>query len=407
MIADAVKARGHDAVVRKFLADDRTAIIVERPDVVVIPVVRCEYTRDLATRLKQWGVRVIARRSEAGVSRVQFEKLTKTWQQDQVGRYDYKDLIDLELVWSREFADILVEKGKIGRRQVRVIGGITLDPYFKWDLATESAKVFCSREDWYTKHKLDPNKRTVYFITGFVHADKSDFTLPEAPIDDPIHSELHQRDFALRHLWLHAISKLSESGKYNILVRPHHGERLDVYGALNHGVCVSTEGSAGESLFHSDAMVHAGSTMAIEAHVLGKPAFRFGNTAQDELVGGISPKSRNTESLIKAIRSAAFGKSNAAIETLADLEKSFFGPIDGKAHQRCADAICEFGPQETTIPNVWPADELHDYSSSGIVRIEGGAPVVYCRACQKGSQNFTNNRSWRCPHCGIMITKRI
>jgi len=48
MIADAVKERGHEVFLRKFLSDDRTAVIKERPDVAVIPVIRCEYTRDLA-----------------------------------------------------------------------------------------------------------------------------------------------------------------------------------------------------------------------------------------------------------------------------------------------------------------------------------------------------------------------
>jgi len=405
MIADAVKARGHDACVRKFLADDRTAIVIERPDVVVLPVVRCQYTRDLATRLKQWGVKVIARRSEAGVSRKRYDTLSKIWRDDQIGRYEYKDIIDLELVWGREFADVLIAEGKVMPEQIRCIGGITLDPYFRWNLAKESAKIFCSRQQWFDKHKLDPLKRTIFFVTGFVHADKTDFTLPEAPVGDPIHGELQHRDETLRVLWVRAIEKLSRSGKWNIVVRPHHGEQMDVYNSLNHGVCVSTEGSAGESLFHSDLMVHAGSTMAVEAHILKKPALRFGNTAQDELVGDISPKFGTIDQLIAAIVSATFGESNAKIKTLSDLEKSFFGKIDGKAHERCADAICEFGTQETTIPDEWPSDELQDYGSPDVVAINPEAQIVYCRACKKGSQNFTDNPSWRCPHCGIMITK--
>jgi len=408
MIADAVKAKGHSACVRKFLADDRTAVIHEKPDVVVIPVVRCEYTRDLATRLKSWGVKVIARRSEAGVSRTQYERLSPTWKLDHIGRYDYKDLIDLELIWSRQFADILVEEGKVREKQVRVIGGITLDPYFKWDLVSHSAKVWTqTKDEWLESKGFDPEKKTLYFVTGFVHAERPEYTLPEAPLNDPIHQELHERDKKIRSDWLEAIDCLSRFGQYNILVRPHGGEDIGVYWGLDHGVCVSTDGSAGEGLYYSDCMIHSGSTMAVEAHLLRKPAFRFGNTAQDDLIGSISPDVKDVSALYEAIAGAPFGRSNASIQSFEDLEKNFYGPIDGRAHERCAEAICEFEAQQKTIPSVWPVEELQDYTSEGVIKINPAVPVVYCRACQKGSQNLTGQSSWRCPHCSIMITKKL
>lgn len=408
MIADAVKAKGHDAVVRKFLRDDRTAIVVEKPDVCVIPPVRCEYSRDLAVRLKQWGVKVIARRSEAGVSRKQYDKLKRTWQLDHIGRYSYKKTIDLELVWSREFADILIDEGMVRPDQVRIIGGITLDPYFKWDLAENSAKVFTSnREEWLCKRNLDPQKRTLYFVTGFVHAVRPVYTLPEAPLGDPIHAELHQRDLRLRTMWIDAVCRFAETDRYNVILRPHHGEDHSVYDPCRRaGAYVSVEGSAGENLYFSDLLVHAGSTMAIEAHLLKKPAFSLGSTAQDDMIGDVSPYCDSIEELTVAIQQAVYGQSNAKIKTLKDLEKSFYGPIDGKAHQRCAEVICEFGVQDNKkIPNAWPEDELRDYTSPGVVKIDMKFPLVYCQACKKASQNMTGQISYRCPHCSIMITK--
>ena len=405
MIADAVKEKGHEVFLRKFLSDDRTAVIFERPDVAVIPVIRCEYTRDLAIRLRQWGVRIVSRRSEAGVSRKQYEKLPRHWQLDHIGRYDYKDLIDLELIWSSEFADILVEEGKIRREQAKVIGAITLDPYFKWNLQKYSHKVFTKdKSEWLTEKKLDPNKKTLYFITGFVHAERTEYTLPEAPIGDPIHKELYDRDRRLRDLWFKAIERIVATGTYNIIVRPHHGENLSFWSSLNGNTRVSTEGSAGESLFYSDLMVHSGSTMAIEAHLFNKPALRFGNTAQDELIGRISPQCEDVPELIESIDSIDFDNTNANISEISDLEKSFFGPIDGKAHQRAADAICETEPTQTSIPLEWPEEELNDYSSEGIIKIDSRYRIIYCNACKKASQNETGGFAYRCPHCGITIT---
>lgn len=406
MIADAVKERGHEVFLRKYLSDDRTAIIVERPDVAVIPVIRCEYTRDLSIRLRQWGVKIVSRRSEAGVSRRQYEKLPRHWQLDHIGRYDYKDLIDMELIWSREFADILIEEKKIRPNQARVIGAITLDPYFKWNLKKNSKKVFTqSRAEWLKEKGLDPDKKTLYFVTGFVHAERKEYTLPEAPIGDPIHKELYERDNCIRDLWHKAIEKISTFGTLNIIVRPHHGENLAFWANLNHNVCVTTEGSAGESLYYSDLMVHSGSTMAIEAHLFNKPAIRFGNTAQDELIGRISPHIETVEELVTEISKTRYNSSNANISEIKDLEKSFFGPIDGKAHQRAADAICKIKPKETLIPLEWPIEELNDYSSEGVAKIDPRYRIVYCKACKKASQNLTDSKSWRCPHCGIMITK--
>lgn len=406
LIANELKRRGHNACVRNYLNDGRTAIIAEKPDVCIVPVVRCEYTRDFVTRLKSWGVTVIARRSEAGVSRKQFEKMSETWQLDQLGRYEYKNVIDLELVWSREFADILIENGKIDRGQERIIGGITLDPYFHLDTKKDIESQREQDSKTFSElHGFDQNKKTILFSTGFVCADHPEYVLPEAKVGDPIHAELYQRDNNYRKMWVSAIRKLAQTGKYNILVRPHHGEEMSAY-TVGLGVVVSNAGSAADALLNSDILVHAGSTMAVEAHLLGKPAFNFGNTSQDELIRDVSPSCETDEDLFAALETVELGKTNACISTLEDLKQHFYGEIDGKAHVRCADAVCEFSPGSKSIPKYWPKDELQDYSSDSVVKLSD-CPITYCNSCKKPFQNLTGRSRVPCPHCGISVTTNI
>jgi surface carbohydrate biosynthesis protein len=403
MIADELVSRGHKACVRNYVQDGRAAIIAERPDVVIMPVIRCEYSRDFATRMKQWGIKVIARRSEAGVSRKRFTEIPKQWQLDHLGRYDYKDLIDLELVWSKEFSEVLVENNKIRRDQVRPIGAILLDPYFRYDVKSVADKLFKkTKNEFNAEHGFDNDKKTLLFCTGFVHADSTDFTLPEAPVGDPIHQELYLRDKNIRESWIKLLAILTEQGNHNIIVRPHQGEDDSIYKGQN--VVISRDGTAGESLYYSDVMIHSGSTMAVEAHLLGMPAIRFGNTSQDNLIGNISPSCETAEECLRLIDQINFGETNANISSLSDLKDHFYGDIDGKSYMRCADAVCEFdGHKAEGTPNMWPEEELKDYSTEGVVRI-ASQNITNCGACKKQFQVFDNKKTVPCPHCGIAVT---
>lgn len=404
LITNELCKRGHKAVLRKYTQDGRIAVVVEKPDVCIVPVVRCEYTRDFVTRLKQWGVKVIARRSEAGVSKTQYNKLPRALQLDQIGRYEYKDLVDMELVWSQEFADILIAEGKIRPEQVRVIGGISTDIYFQNDIVEQMMGLReTKKEDFFKQQGFDLNKKLLLFCTGFVHADLNGYSLPEAPVGDPIHRYLQDRDIGYRKNWVWSITKLAETNKYNIMLRLHHGECVSKYNVPN-SVVVSNEGNAADVLLNCDCLIHAGSTMAVEAHLLNKPAFNFGNTAQDELIRDVSPAVETTENLFNALDSMAWGKSNALIESVEDLKKHFYGEIDGNAHKRVVDAVCEFNIQSSvhTIPEKWPEDELKDYSSDGVVKVKDSA-IINCPACKKPFQNLTKNKRVPCPHCGLAV----
>jgi len=396
-IAEHLQEMGHDAVVRKYLQDGRDAIILEKPDVVVLPPVRCAYTRDFAQRLKDWGVSVVVRRSEAGVSREKFNSLDAMWRTDHLGRYEYDSLIDAECIWGPEFAEILVERGKVSAHKVHIVGGVTLDPYFRYDIkeAVEKAR---------TLECENPGK-VILFAAGFLHADNSpDYSLPEAPYKDPIHGVLVERDRKIRDLWFEVIPEIAKH--HNVLLRPHPGENLDkyqcLYGIKNVYIDNSLETAA--ALKVADFLVHCGSTMAVEAHLLDMPSAMLGDTSQDDVIGTLAPRVENARELLDLIEKAK--GTTARIKDLSELEESFYGPIDGQATRRIATVVDEVAKSRKKAPNIpqqWPQEEMANYTTPGVEKIDH-EEVWRCICCKKLYVNATGWRMRPCPHCGIATT---
>ena len=121
-----------DASVWKYpmLGRCREAICLIKPDIVILPEIRLEYTRDIAKWCKSWGIKVVQRRCEMGVT-------AETPMDDELerclfGNLDYCSHIDMDLVWGKSFADMLIAHGE-PKEKIKVIGGIGFDPYFSLD----------------------------------------------------------------------------------------------------------------------------------------------------------------------------------------------------------------------------------------------------------------------------------
>jgi len=396
-IAEYLNEMGHDAVIRKYIPDGRDAVTIEKPDVVVLPPIRCNYTYDFAQRLKAWGVSIVVRRSEAGVSRKKFDSLEAMWQEDHLGRFKYGPLIDAECVWGPEFAQILIDHQRVSEDKVHIVGGVTLDPYFKYDIKEAVGKAK-------TIECKNPGK-VILFASGFLHADhREDFSLPEAPYNDPIHRVLVNRDKAVRDLW---IAVMKETAKHhNVIFRPHPDENLSQYSELMgiENLYIDREMGTAVVLKCCDFLVHAGSTMAVEAHLLDKPTAMLGDTSQDDLIGTISPKVNSVGDLLKVIEKS--NGSNARIKDLSELEESFYGPIDGQATRRVAnvvDMVAREKKNKPEIPNSWPKEELRNYETPGVKKIDHDE-VWRCICCKKLFVNSTGSTYRPCPHCGIAST---
>ncbi len=124
---------------------------------------------------------------------------------------------------------------------------------------------------------------------------------------------------------------------------------------------------------HVQAMIHAGSTMAINAHLLGIPAWQYGDvnakgyetwwSDPESAISKVSPCYKDVEGLIKAVQEYKSG-SNASQESLDTLEKGRYGLMDGKSIARAADVIDKIKGQFTLC---WP-QSTRDYSQLAILK---------------------------------------
>ena len=163
--------------------------------------------------------------------------------------------------------------------------------------------------------------------------------------------------------------------------------------------------SARKTLETTDLLVHPASTMAIEAHLMGIPALRFGNCGnKGYLLAQVSPEIKS----LRQVNDVQLGKSNADETAIKQLENQFFGPIDGKSCERAAGFINELKPQKITLPKRWP-DSDTDYSSperSKYLDINSNkTDIGQCPGCKNLQYYHPSNRVGKCPWCGSMLVK--
>ncbi|KKK95448.1 hypothetical protein LCGC14_2672690, partial [marine sediment metagenome] len=161
---------------------------------------------------------------------------------------------------------------------------------------------------------------------------------------------------------------------WNILVTTHPGVIQEPY----HELCkklkvpLDTEAGAFVLLNNSDALIHAGSIMAVNAHILKIPAYQYGDVnvkgsdswwASKSAMSQVSPMFKTPTAFVKHFRIPRTG-SNANKAAIENLVKGRFGVIDGKATERAAEIISNVKGQFTMC---WP-DNTNDYSQLTIVQ---------------------------------------
>jgi len=412
ILADELRELGYEVWVTNFLPKNREHILHFKPHILVIPEARCEYTVELARQCMEWGIRVVVRRTEGGAAWDAWDKMGRAEQATVIGAWPYD--VDLEIVWSEDFRDLLIKHGYLPAEKVVAVGAMPFDVY----LRAPKPQV------------LRQQKPHLLFAPGWGHADRSpEYNVPEAPFGSPIHRDAWQRHSYGREVWLHMMRRVyQEFGDvFDLFVRPKTGELPIAYqNTLGGRIKVVVPCPTEVALANTDLLIHAGSTMGIEAHLYNIPALSFfGNVNQ---VPGyeyphVSPDFEDVDALLKAISKIRFteqiiknhdgtvgkvfkAKSNANIKNLKKLEKEFYGTIDGKACKRAAAAIERLPVTddiEKNIPALWPP-----------AKKEFDAPGVYkhvmtwkCECC--GGQCVTEfgRDMIKCPWCGISLARRL
>lgn len=352
-----------------------------KPDIVVFPEIRCEYTRDMVKQLHEWGVVVVQKRCEMGVtaeSDIDAETHRAVFGNWQIGGY-----IDLDLVWGPRFGEMVARHTDISGDKIKVVGALGFDQYFIPPPPVE-----------------EPDGKTVLFAGGFGYADRQAiYSIPEAKLGEAIHTNSVADDRSRRHFFIELIKGFRKRfPDWTFKVRPHPGESGTAYNkALGEDVEFLANMPAVAALRNVDVVIHTGSTMAFEAHLLDKPTLNFRNTSLDTLVGSVAPTYACAEDLLDAFAVMDTTKSNADLEVIDRLKRDYYGPIDGKAHKRAAEAILALPARPTTYPREWPKDEIK-YQSKGV---HASVDKWFCAACLNLWFGDKGRDLLKCPYCGI------
>jgi predicted RNA-binding Zn-ribbon protein involved in translation (DUF1610 family) len=387
LIVNELDKRGVCSWKAPVLRNCRQMICTIQPDVLILPEIRIEYTRDIAKQVQEWGVRVVQRRSEMGISAE--TEITEELERCLFGNIDWAEHIDLDMVWGSGFADMLVKHG-VSKEKIKVIGGVGFDPYFLPQ--PEIVK--------------EEKKPAILFAGGFGYAHyNSIYAVPESKVGEQINIDLVQNDRKNRIIFSNMMKEVMDyfGDKFYYGVRGHPGEPYEYYYDLFGDKVICMQNCVTPiSLGWADILIHPGSTMAYEIHLLNKPAFNFRNTNLDAVVGSLSPTFETVDELIEAVEQVEIGTSNADSGTLKQLE-NYYGIVDGQAYKRIVDEIMKLEKYDTNIPQDWPKDTIkypNKYVYTGLL------PRI-CASC--GNEVFVrpHMKTSKCPWCGICMVSTL
>ena len=377
MIKEELERLGHKVWVCPCLREGRDAVLKYKPDIVVVPPIRNPYSRDFVEVCKSWGCGVISRHTEPSCDWADFKKGDERMKSEILGRWRYN--IDKELVWGDDEVQIL-DRRKSGFPAISM-GAIGLDVYFNKDLR----KTLTDKDDFFTKYKLDPTKKTVLIASPWGFADSA----PDLSIDEIVDA---QKDMEGQGKHLAMIEQVSNSlkDKWNILVTTHPGVAQGPYVGITKklGIPLDSESPMMKLVLHCDALIHAGSTAAVSAHILNIPSFQYGDVnskvgtswwgTPDSSISKVSPYYTDPQLLVDDILKSK-RISNANKKTIKSLEAGRYGKMDGKGYIRAAKEISEV---EGKFQFAWPIPH-NDYDQLNVFKNQEKATQEgHCGICK-------------------------
>jgi hypothetical protein len=392
ILAEHLSQMGFEVRLTNLLPRPREHIIYFKPDIVIGPEARCQFTVDLYKKCKDWGIWTVVRRCEGGTAQGAWDVMEQPEKDTVIGAWEYD--VDLELVWSEKFKDLISKHGFLPVDRYQAIGGVPFDPYFR------------------PPHVARPNtRRNILVAPGWGHADTNPkYNVPEAPPDSPIHADAFKRHRRGREAWLDMILQLHKAvtPMWNVLLSLKVGEQPTEYQQrlANRVQYIQPGQRTKDVLDNVDFLVHPGSTLGLEAHLSGLPGQSFCgmyNQTNGYAYPHVHPDTEDIATLIKRVKETPRGKSNANVDSVKELEREFYGVIDGKAMERAAILVASLPMRNASVPDVWPA-ETKEYNFPGVSKTQ---TTWICEACQRPVYVIDPTATMiSCVNCGISLSRR-
>ena len=252
LIAEELRRRGNKVWVKACLRQGRQSALKFKPDVCVMPPIRNVHSRDMVEVMKRWGMGVVSRHTEPSCDWPDFKRMNPKEKAAILGPWPYR--VDMELVWSPDEAEILNKRGVPFK--TFPIGAVACDVFFREDLINKAR----DRTAFNLKYKFDDSKKNLLIASPWGFADSA----PDLRVDETTEAK---QDIAGRDRHFDMISKVANSlrDKWNILISVHPGVAEEPYKELANRLQVPLDVASPsfELKVNSDALIHAGSTMAI------------------------------------------------------------------------------------------------------------------------------------------------
>jgi len=271
---------------------------------------------------------------------------------DLINRNLCNDKLDFVFTWGSKQFDVLNNKYKsFNKKPYKIInsGNPRVDLIFQ-----KKGKVT----------KTSNNNFTVLFATNFVDENPSPhYKELFSKIKD---MEKNQNKKTQTSQYLNAIKELSNySDRIKVIIRPHPSENIKYWRSNTKNfkkIIVDRKRSLIEQIQSSDLVIHSGSTVGIEAHLLGKSVINFLPEAKHKkelgylLPNSIGQKVKKTDELLKLVYEIFNGSNLNANQNYLFLSK-YISNINRKqtSAQIIIDAfekkIHKNGKPSTTLKN--------------------------------------------------------
>jgi len=403
-IGEELEKLGHTVWVRPYVAMGRPAVLGLKPNIVVLPEARCEYTIDFCEVLKKMGIKIVIRRCEPMYALQDKKTYTKDELDLICSCFPYKDLIDLEIVWQKDSIKELINGGYNEKDKLVAAGGFAFGLYHNKKLLND---LYC-RHEFTKRYQIDIKKKNMLIATAWDYADRNrDYSVPEAPDGHETHHTYYDRCQIGRKAYIELIRRLVEtySNEWNIMVKVHPAEHPWQYQRMfGKRVPVIQTDAAIEVLRCCDLLIHAGSTMALEMHLLNKPSLHFMNYIDGKTLNTMTPECKTIDEVIEKVKTTELNKSNIDKKAMQKCVKTFFGSMDADVYKRTAEAIDKVKPNEQIkIPMIWPKP-LREYITEGVSKTPK-QEVWRCGTCEKNCFVDVGKKVVKCPNCALALIK--
>jgi surface carbohydrate biosynthesis protein len=397
ILAHELRLLGNHVWLNTFLQNDAEKVCHIKPDIVVLPEIRVEYAKEFARQCGQYGIKVVVKMCEFGISEESLPNISEAYKEAIFGRFPVDHLVDKFLAWGPEMKRMMVEQMGITPDKIDVCGAFQFGHYFvpAPPVSMKTGK-----------------KKTILFAAGFPYADRNkEFCMPEADAtDSKFQSKLVEKDQYARGRFLDTILKFAKkhSDKWEILVKPHPGEKQTPYDAVfrRQPVRVLNQVCGRASLEGVDFLVHSGSTMGYEAHLLNIPSINLYNNCEDVVVSKVSPNCNSEAEFFRKFNAInKRPKSSAAPKDIIEKLRGYYGACDEYACRRAAVAIDKLPVGPTLVPDEWQHPKEAKYLTDGVIL---GIESWFCAGCRNTYFVANKHREMvKCPFCGIANVKTV